>query len=150
MKMSKTLRRFLEAAKKSNTYWVEKTKLDFSLKLEERRRARDMSYKDLAKAAEVSQPYVTKVFRGDVNLTIESMVKFARATGGRVEISIVDIAAQQREEIEAFSPADVQAFAHPVARGQRATLSVLASSSTTATSVTASNSEEWRQFQLAA
>jgi transcriptional regulator with XRE-family HTH domain len=32
-----------------------------------------------------SAAYISKVFRGDNNLTIESMVKLARATGGQLD-----------------------------------------------------------------
>lgn len=151
MKMSKAMHRFLEAAKKTNAYWFEKAKLDFSIKLEERRRARNMSYKDLAEAAEVSQPYITKVFRGDANFTIESMVKFAHATGGRLEISIVD-ACEAASPIAEMKVAD-SPFSRPVTKPARHNLSVLAPSSTTASNASASNGDRdsWRDpFKLAA
>jgi transcriptional regulator with XRE-family HTH domain len=44
----------------------------------------------IANKLSTSAAYISKVFRGDTNLTIESMVKLARATGGRIEINIVD------------------------------------------------------------
>lgn len=90
MKIIKSLRKFLEEAKLGDAYWIEKAKLDFSIELENRRIANAMSYKDVAEKIQTSQPYVTKVFRGDANLTIETMVKLARATGGRLDLHIAD------------------------------------------------------------
>ena len=96
MKLSKAIQKFVERAKESDSYWVEKTKLDFSLSLEKQRRAVDMSYADIARKINSSAAYVTKIFRGDVNLTIESMVKLARAAGGQLRIQIIDEKASAR------------------------------------------------------
>ena len=92
MKMSKTLQNFLEKSKKTDSYWVEKAKLDFSLSLEKRRVLGKMSYAAIAKKIGTSAAYITKIFRGDSNLTIETMVKLARATGGELDIQLVDSA----------------------------------------------------------
>ena len=90
MKIIKSLKKMLAEAKLGDTYWIEKAKLDFSIALEGRRRASGMNYKDVAVQIGTSQPYVTKVFRGDANLTIETMVKLARATGGRLDLHIAE------------------------------------------------------------
>lgn len=95
MKMIDSIKKLLESAKLTDSYWVEKAKLDFSIALENLRRANNLSYKDVATKIGTSQPYVTKVFRGDANLTIETMVKLARATGGRLELHIADASAPQ-------------------------------------------------------
>lgn len=94
MKMSKGIRAFVEEAKKSDSYWVEKAKLDFSLGLEKQRRASNFNYAAIAKKIGTSAAYITKVFRGDTNVTIETMVKLARATGGQLDIQIVDSSSQ--------------------------------------------------------
>lgn len=88
--VSSRVRAALESAKSSPTYWVERVKLRFSVSLEQRRRAVGLSYSDLAKRLETSPAYVTKVFRGDSNLTIETMVKLALATGSEVDIRLVE------------------------------------------------------------
>ena len=90
MKMIDSIKKLLESAKLTDSYWIEKAKLDFSVALENRRRANGLSYKDVAIKIGTSQPYVTKVFRGDANLTIETMVKLARATGGQLELHIAE------------------------------------------------------------
>ncbi len=89
MKMSSKLKAFVEEAKKSDEFWVERAKLDFALALEKQRRAVDMTYAAIAEKIKSSKAYMSKVFRGDSNLTIESMVKLARATGGTLDIQIV-------------------------------------------------------------
>ena len=96
MRLSKVIQKFVEKAKESDGYWVERTKLDFSLGLEKQRRVARMSYADIARKIGSSAAYVTKVFRGDANMTIESMVKLARATGGQLHIQIVDEQASTR------------------------------------------------------
>lgn len=96
MRLSKAIQRFVERVKKDDSYWVERTKLDFSLGLEKQRRTVGMSYADIARKISSSAAYVTKVFRGDANMTIESMVKLARATGGQLRIHIVDENASAR------------------------------------------------------
>ena len=90
MKLSKAIQKFVDRAKEGDSYWVEKTKLDFSLSLEKQRRVIGMSYADVARKINSSAAYVTKIFRGDVNMTIESMVKLARAAGGQLHIQIID------------------------------------------------------------
>lgn len=98
MKLSKNLRTFVENAKKEDFYWVEKLKLDFALELDRRRRVLDMTGTEFAKELGVSRAYVSKVFRGDANLTIESMVKIARAAGARVNLSMVDEHLPERQQ----------------------------------------------------
>lgn len=90
MKMIDSIKKLLEQARLGDAYWIEKAKLDFSVELENRRRASGMSYKDVSEKIGTSQPYVSKVFRGDANLTIETMVKLARATGGRLDLHIAN------------------------------------------------------------
>jgi transcriptional regulator with XRE-family HTH domain len=90
MKLSQSLHNFKEETQKLVTYWVEKAKLDFAKALEQRRKYNHIQYSVFANKLSNSAAYISKVFRGDTNLTIESMVKLARATGGRIEINIVD------------------------------------------------------------
>lgn len=94
MALAKALQKFIDRAKDCDAYWVEKTKLDFAMSLENQRRVSGMTYAALAKKIATSAAYITKVFRGESNLTIESMVKLARATGGRLNIEVVDASTQ--------------------------------------------------------
>jgi hypothetical protein len=38
---------------------------------------------------DVSPAYITKIFRGDVNFTIETMVKLARRVGARLHLHLI-------------------------------------------------------------
>lgn len=111
MKLSKSLKIYLEAARKTDSYWVEKAKLDFSISLDSQREFTKISYADIAKRLGSSPAYISKVFRGESNLTIESMVKLARSAGGQVEIRIVDnSAAVSRWDFTLYKPSKVAAI----------------------------------------
>lgn len=90
MKTSKAIAALLAKAKEGDSYWVEGAKLEFSIALERSRQRAGVSYKALAENLGTSPAYISKVFRGDANLTIESMVKLARAAGGQLQIAIVE------------------------------------------------------------
>ena len=106
MTLSKKLKAFVDEAKQTDAYWVESAKLEFALALEQQRRAAGLSYADLAKKMGTSAAYISKVFRGDTNLTIESMVKLARATGGQLDARILvgDVAAKAYSRAAAIEP----------------------------------------------
>ena len=90
IKLSKNLSSFVESAKSDDFYWVEKIKLDFAIELDRCRRDLNMTASEFAKELGVSRAYMSKLFRGDVNLTIKSMVKLARAVGARISLSTRD------------------------------------------------------------
>lgn len=107
MKISKALRGFIDDAKKTDSYWFDAAKLEFALGLEAQRRLAGMSYKAVAQKIGTSAAYITKIFRGDSNVTIESMVKLARATGGRLEVRIVDETAVAHWNLESIQASDI-------------------------------------------
>ena len=90
IKLSENLSSFVESAKNDDFYWVEKIKLDFAIELDRCRRDLNMTAAEFAKELGVSRAYMSKLFRGDVNLTIKSMVKLARAAGARISLSTHD------------------------------------------------------------
>ena len=71
-------------------YWAESTKIDFAVALEHLMRRIGINKTELSRKLKTSPAYITKVLRGDNNLTIESMTKLARAMGGRLRIEIVN------------------------------------------------------------
>lgn len=91
IKMSKKLRTKLDAAKETDEFWMDSAKLDFAIALEHERLQTGKSYGDVANSMKTSPAYISKVFRGDANLTIESMVKIARHVGCRLEIKLNNI-----------------------------------------------------------
>lgn len=88
MWVSKKIQDRINESKKTDGYWVEKAKLDFALELDKFRKVSGLSGRTLAEKLGTSAAYISRVFRGDTNLTIESMVKLARATGAKVEIKL--------------------------------------------------------------
>lgn len=101
MNIKKQWQEWVDECAESESYRVESAKLDFAISLEKQRKSSDLSYAELAKLIKTSAAYISKVFRGDSNLTIESMVKLALATGGELKIEIV-----KKEELVKISPAD--------------------------------------------
>lgn len=100
MRVSESIKVADEAARNTDRYVAEALKLEFSVALERQRKKAGLTYSSIADRIKSSLAYVSKVFRGESNLTIETMVKLARATGGRVSISVVDAAmAQHRWDI---------------------------------------------------
>jgi transcriptional regulator with XRE-family HTH domain len=89
MAINKKLATYLAERKKTDAYWLESAKLDFAMKLEKQIRLAGLSYANLAKKIGTSAAYISKVFRGDTNMTIETMVKLSRASGARLNIEIV-------------------------------------------------------------
>jgi len=90
MKMNEALTALVETAQQNDSYWVEQAKLDFALALDQRRQLAHMTGADIAEKIGSSVGYVSKVFRGDSNFTLATMIKLARATGGQLDIRILD------------------------------------------------------------
>lgn len=90
MAINKKLATYLAERKKTDVYWVESAKLDFAMALEKQIRLAGLSYANLAKKIGTSAAYISKVFRGDTNMTIETMVKLSRASGARLQIEVVN------------------------------------------------------------
>lgn len=104
MKISKALKSLLQDVVKDDAYWVERAKFDFATGLEKQRRSAGLSYKEVAERIKSSAAYISKVFRGDTNLTIESMVKLARASGGCLEVRVVS----EADVVHSWTPSAIQ------------------------------------------
>lgn len=79
---------FLQDAKKRDSYWIEKVILEFTSELHKLMLENGTTKKELANAIGTSPAYITKVFRGNANFTIESMVKLTRALDGKLSIHV--------------------------------------------------------------
>ncbi len=86
----KSYRALVRASKETDSYWIEHAKNDFAFGLNQQLKRSGMASSDLAKKLGVKPPYISKVMRGDENLTIGSMVKLIRATGGRLHLQVAD------------------------------------------------------------
>lgn len=79
----------LKKIRRSDQYFVQKAKLEFALELKRVMDRLEVSNSEMADRLGVSRPMVTKLLRGDANLTIETMVKLCRRIEGNLYIRIV-------------------------------------------------------------
>lgn len=86
----KSYKELVKAARDRDTYWVEVAKHDFAFSIYRQLKRHGLTNAAVAQRLGVSPPYVSKVLRGVENLTIESMVKFVRATNGKLHLEVAD------------------------------------------------------------
>jgi transcriptional regulator with XRE-family HTH domain len=81
-------------AKEHDDYWVAGLVHDFTEALARRMEEQGVSRAELARRIGTSQAYVTRVLRGNVNFTLATLVKLARAVGGEVRLDLRQPAAR--------------------------------------------------------
>ncbi len=84
-----SLASLFEKVKTKDTYWTSKAILEFTSDLYQLMKQKGLTKADMARSLKTSQAYMTKVFKGDVNFTIDSMVRLTRTLGGKVHIHVV-------------------------------------------------------------
>jgi len=89
MKKIKKIKNFFKEIKKTDSYIAEQTKLDFVIQIYKLMKEFNITQKELARKLNVSEAYVSKILRGDINFTIETMVKLTRALNSNLHIKIV-------------------------------------------------------------
>ena len=85
-----------EEAKGRDTYWAASMILDFTEGLHKIMEANGVTRSGLARRLGVSPAYITKVLRGNVNFTVDSMVRLVRAAGGEVSIHVAPKGKRER------------------------------------------------------
>jgi transcriptional regulator with XRE-family HTH domain len=85
----KSFAKLFEEAKKRDSYWVANAIYTFTEELHNLAENENISRTELARRMEVSPAYITKIFRGDVNFTIDTMVRLARRVGARLHLHLV-------------------------------------------------------------
>jgi transcriptional regulator with XRE-family HTH domain len=91
-----SFKELLNEAKRRDTYWTASIILDFTEGLHRIMEANGVSRSDLARRLGVSAAYITKVLRGNINFTVDSMVRLVRAAGGEVRIQVVPASQTKR------------------------------------------------------
>lgn len=86
--MTKKYRKLIESAERSPIYWAEAAWLQFTGDLYELMEAQNVTRAELARRVGVSPAYITKVFRGTVNLTLESMCKLTLALNASPRVHV--------------------------------------------------------------
>ncbi len=84
----KSFKELFDQAKGRDTYWVASLILDFTEGLHKIMEANGISRSEFARRLGVSPAYITKVLRGNVNFTLDSMVRLVRAAGGEVSLQV--------------------------------------------------------------
>jgi transcriptional regulator with XRE-family HTH domain len=77
-------------------YQAEKLAVAFLAELNAFMQAHDVSNAELARRAGVSPAYITKVFRGPSNLSLETLTKLADAVGSKVHLHLATNGADVR------------------------------------------------------
>jgi transcriptional regulator with XRE-family HTH domain len=77
-------------------YQAEKLAVAFLAELNAFMQAHDVSNAELARRAGVSPAYITKVFRGPSNLSLETLTKLADAVGSKVHLHLANHGADVR------------------------------------------------------
>jgi len=94
----KSFKDLFDQAKERDTYWVASLILDFTEGLHRMMEVNQVSRSELARRLGVSPAYVTKVLRGNVNFTLDSMVRLVRAAGGEVSLQVAQKAQKKRND----------------------------------------------------
>lgn len=79
---------FLKDMENSVEYWTETTIVDFTEEICRVMKEKNITRRELATRLGTSQPYVTKVLRGNINFTLATMTKLARALGMIVRVHL--------------------------------------------------------------
>ena len=80
MTIKDRLQGLIARARKGHIFRLETAKLEVVRQLEARMEELDISPSELAQKMDASQPYVSKILRGNTNFTLDSLVKLASAT----------------------------------------------------------------------
>ncbi len=82
----KSFQDLFDKARQRDTFLSAKIILDFTEGLYGLMQENKISSVELAKRLGASPAYITKVLRGDINFTVETMVRLAKAVGGSVQV----------------------------------------------------------------
>ncbi|MHB8835632.1 MAG: helix-turn-helix domain-containing protein [Candidatus Methylomirabilia bacterium] len=77
-----------EDARRRDAFHVEEAILQFTSDLHQLMKNRGLNKAELARVLGTTPAYITKIFRGDANFTIESMIRLSRALGGHLHIEL--------------------------------------------------------------
>ena len=84
----KSFEELYREAKQKDAYWTADAIYSFTEELARLAKIEGVSRAEIARRLGTSAAYITKVFRGDANFTVESMVRLARVVGARLHVHI--------------------------------------------------------------
>jgi len=83
--------RLFDRAAEQDEFWMATAIMEFTEELSRWMEQNGVSRSELAAKIGVSAPYVTKILKGNVNFTIGTMVKLARAVGADLDLHLKPI-----------------------------------------------------------
>jgi transcriptional regulator with XRE-family HTH domain len=92
----KSFKQLFEEAEKHDDYWISELILDFTDDLYRAMKKKNIKKSELATKLGTSPAYITKVLRGDVNFTLKTMFRLAKAVGENFDVHL----GLQRREIQ--------------------------------------------------
>lgn len=101
---AKSFTRLIREAERDPAYWAERAILRVTEEICQAMDQRGITRAELSRRLDASPPYVTKILRGDANLTVESLARIALALGGEVKFHIAPFGMRTRW-LDASSPA---------------------------------------------
>lgn len=78
---SRSFASLFDSLRETDEYWTERAIHEFTEELARWMKIRQLTQVEFARRVGTSQPYITKVLRGNANFTLASMVKLARSLG---------------------------------------------------------------------
>jgi transcriptional regulator with XRE-family HTH domain len=110
VKHAQTYQKFIERVTSSVDYKVDVAALEFVDELVRCMRQTGVTQAELARRLGASEPYVSKVLRGDANFTLATMVKLATAVGQglRVILEPAKVVPNRRQPSQPASPPNAQ------------------------------------------
>src|SRR3990172_8634626 len=94
----KSFNELFNQAKRRDTYWVASLILGFTEGLHKMLEANGVSRSELVRRLGVSPAYITKELHGNVNFTLDSMVRLVRAAGGEVSLQVAPKVQKKRND----------------------------------------------------
>ena len=76
-----TFTKLLRNVEQSEQYWISGAQIEFSMKIVNIMKEENLNQKQLAGILEVSPAYVSKLLAGNQNLTLNTMIRYARKLG---------------------------------------------------------------------
>lgn len=87
--MNLTFEKLLVGAKNRDDYWVADALCSFSEQLQEIANNRGMNKVELAQKAGLPKSHLTKIYEGQYNPTLKTLVRLARQAGAYLEINLI-------------------------------------------------------------
>lgn len=112
-------------AEQDEDYWTELAIIEFTEELSRLMELRGMTRAELAAAIGSSPPYITKVLKGNVNFTLATMTKLAKALGGVVRVHLAPMGTRTEwmdSEIVEVAPDPPEERAQPKPNRRKASL----------------------------